>query len=73
MQNFNSQISGGKGAALLMAVVVFAYAHCGYCADVVVDQYQAFQTIVGWGHGGGFYNGITGIAGDMRVAWWIRP
>jgi hypothetical protein len=37
----------------------------GHCAEVVIDPGQRFQTIVGWGDGGGFYNGITGIAGNL--------
>ncbi len=33
-------------------------------ADVAVLQSQTFQTIAGWGHGGGFCQGMTGIAGN---------
>jgi hypothetical protein len=51
---------------LLAAYFTFAFKARG--ADVVVDSSQTFQTIVGWGDGGGFYNGITGGMVDPSVA-----
>ena len=51
--------------ALLLGAAVLGHGCCGQCADVVVDRYQTFQTIAGWGDGGGFYSSITGIAGNM--------
>jgi len=57
--------SAGRIAGLLIGVAVLAFGRRAHGADVVVDSYQTFQTIVGWGDGGGFYNGITGIAGNM--------
>ena len=57
--------AGRAVAAVFLTLAVLAHAPRGYGADVVVDASQTFQTIVGWGHGGGFYNGITGIAGSM--------
>jgi hypothetical protein len=56
--------SAGSIASLLIGLAVFAFGRCAHGADVVVDANQTFQTIVGWGDGGGFYNGITGIAGN---------
>src|SRR3974377_2304110 len=32
----------------------------GFCADVVVQTAQQFQTIAGWGHGGGVLGGTGG-------------
>ncbi|HWX21830.1 MAG TPA: hypothetical protein VN578_18160 [Candidatus Binatia bacterium] len=57
--------SAGRAAGLLIGLAVLALGRCVHGADVVVDSYQTFQTIVGWGDGGGFYNGIAGIAGNM--------
>ncbi|MGH7973102.1 MAG: hypothetical protein ACREIC_30660, partial [Limisphaerales bacterium] len=41
---------------------------CGYGADVVVNPYQSYQTIMGWGAGGGLYGGITGGMVDPAIA-----
>jgi hypothetical protein len=57
--------STGRIAGLLIGLAALAFGRYAHGADVVVDSYQTFQTIVGWGDGGGFYNGITGIAGNM--------
>jgi len=51
-----------------MAVVaVLGYGRAYGSADVVVDSHQIFQTIEGWGDGGGFYNGITGGMADPAI------
>src|SRR5580704_6975851 len=57
----------GKFRAMLFACC-FGYALQAEGADVVVNSYQTFQTIKGWGDGGGFYNGITGGMVDPSVA-----
>src|SRR5579863_7945066 len=53
---------------LLLLAACFAFAFKARGADVVVDSSRTFQTIVGWGDGGGFYNGITGGMVDPSVA-----
>ena len=45
---------------MLLAVVILTHGFCGRCADVVIDRYQTFQTIEGWGHGGGVLGGTQG-------------
>lgn len=53
---------------------------CGFalqsrCADVVVDSHQTFQTILGWGHGGGILGSTEGpdamldpaVAGPVNI------
>ncbi len=45
-----------KVSLLLLALVLFAGAR-GRCADVVIQPGQTFQTIAGWGHGGGILGG----------------
>jgi hypothetical protein len=47
--------------------MVYACAWATYGADIVVDRAQTFQTIVGWGHGGGVLGG-TGGASSMLPA-----
>jgi hypothetical protein len=56
----------GIYAPLLLAAT-FAFGFCGHCADVVIDRAQTFQTITGWGHGGGVLGG-TGGANEMLPA-----
>ena len=54
-------ISNVKKATFLVAAMLV----CGRCAegaDVVINQAQTFQTIEGWGHGGGVLGGTTGAA-----------
>jgi Putative Ig domain len=53
--------------APLLVAVIFAFGFCGRCADVVIDRAQTFQTIAGWGHGGGVLGG-TGGANEMLPA-----
>ena len=48
--------------APLLIAAIFALGFCGQCADVVIDRAQTFQTIEGWGHGGGVLGGTTGAA-----------
>ncbi len=45
---------------MLFAVAILAHGYCGRCADVVIDGYRTFQTIEGWGHGGGVLGGTQG-------------
>ena len=45
--------------APLLIAAIFALGFCGQCADVVIDRAQTFQTIEGWGHGGGVLGGTT--------------
>jgi Putative Ig domain len=49
------------------SVVIFTCAGIAYGADIVVDRAQTFQTIEGWGHGGGVLGG-TGGASSMLPA-----
>jgi hypothetical protein len=51
-----------KSPALFLLVVVFLHGISARCADVVIDRAQTFQTIEGWGHGGGVLGGTTGAA-----------
>src|ERR1700690_220346 len=50
-------ISARMHGPIVVAMAILAQGLCGRCADVVVDQYQTFQTIEGWGHGGGVLGG----------------
>ena len=55
-----------KAVFLITAVLV-----CGRCtqgADVVIDRAQTFQTINGWGHGGGVLGGTAGASAMLPVA-----
>ena len=61
-------ISVGKLGPMLLAVAVLAHGFCGRCADVVIDRSQAFQTIAGWGHGGGILGGTQGAYGMLGPA-----
>jgi hypothetical protein len=54
----------GHAAAMLIAAVMFACGRDVRGADVVIDPAQTFQTIAGWGHGGGVLGG-TGGASSM--------
>jgi len=46
-----------KVAGFLFVMVLLADGRHGQCADVVVNPAQTFQTIEGWGHGGGILGG----------------
>jgi len=50
------------------ALAITALALCGHCANVVVDASQTFQTIEGWGHGGGILGGTAGASGLLSPA-----
>jgi hypothetical protein len=45
---------------ILLLAASFAYANQAHGADVVIDSHQTFQTILGWGHGGGILGGTEG-------------
>ena len=47
---------------MLFAAALLAREHGARGADVVIDPAQTFQTIAGWGHGGGVLGGTTGAA-----------
>ncbi len=67
----SADVRGATGkfrVLVLLLAASFAFAFKAHGADVVVDSSQTFQTIVGWGDGGGFYNGITGGMVDPSVA-----
>ncbi len=46
----------------------FASALPAHSADVVIDSYQTFQTILGWGHGGGILGGTEGPSAMLDPA-----
>ena len=56
--------------AILLAATVFICGAQG--ADVVIDRAQTFQTLEGWGHGGGVLGGIYVAAGMWPASWPIR-
>ena len=45
-------------ASILIGLLICG--HCGYCTDVVIEPAQTFQTIAGWGHGGGVLGSTEG-------------
>jgi hypothetical protein len=47
---------------------VLSFGFFGHCADVVIDQAQRFQTIRGWGHGGGVLGGTGGAESMLSAA-----
>jgi PKD repeat protein len=53
---------------MLLAAALLALGFCGRCADVVIDRSQTFQTIEGWGHGGGILGGTQGAYGMLAPA-----
>jgi hypothetical protein len=53
---------------MLLAMAILAQGLCGRCADVVIDRYQTFQTIEGWGHGGGVLGGTQGAYSMLAPA-----
>ncbi len=60
--------SARKPGPMLLAVVILAHGFYGRCADVVIDRYQTFQTIAGWGHGGGVLGGTQGAYSMLAPA-----
>ena len=53
MSSTGTDLLDGEVVALLLALVVFAIGRGGYCADVVIQPSQTYQTIEGWGNGSG--------------------
>ena len=53
---------------LLLGIYLFSGVHCLHGADVVIDRAQTFQTIEGWGNGGGVLGGTAGAAGMLPAA-----
>lgn len=51
--------------AIFIALVCACHAHG---ADVVIDRAQTFQTIAGWGHGGGVLGGTYVAAGMLPAS-----
>jgi hypothetical protein len=49
----------GAKAALVLCGLLGCYSS-GVCSDVVIQPAQQFQTIAGWGHGGGALGGTAG-------------
>jgi hypothetical protein len=47
---------------------LLAYCSLGFCADVVIEPAQKFQTIAGWGHGGGVLGGTGGAEAFLPQA-----
>src|ERR1022692_4066154 len=60
--------AAGKTGRVLLAAAMLAGGFCAHGADVVVDRAQTFQTISGWGHGGGVLGGTTGAASMLAAA-----
>ena len=53
---------------MLLALAILVPGFCGRCADVVIDRSQTFQTIEGWGLGGGILGGTQGAYGMLGPA-----
>jgi hypothetical protein len=53
-------------AFILCGLVISSYR--GNCADVVIEPTQTFQTIAGWGHGGGVLGGTAGAEAMLPQA-----
>ena len=49
-------------------MVILTCAGVAYGADIVVDRAQTFQTIEGWGHGGGVLGGTGGASAMLPAA-----
>ena len=49
-----------RQAACFLLAASFAFAFKAHGADVVIDSHQTFQTIKGWGHGGGILGATEG-------------
>jgi hypothetical protein len=54
--------------AILLVAAVLACGRGAQGADVVIDRAQTFQTIEGWGHGGGVLGGTAGAAAMLSPA-----
>jgi len=58
---FSLAIRGAAaGFPFALVAVIFADVSQARGADVVIDSHQTFQTIAGWGHGGGVLGGTEG-------------
>jgi hypothetical protein len=60
--------AAGETGRVLLAAAMLAGGCCANGADVVIDQAQTFQTISGWGHGGGVLGGTAGAASMLAAA-----
>src|ERR1035441_3882857 len=60
--------AAGKTGRVLLAAAMLAGGFCAHGADVVVDRAQTFQTISGWGHGGGVLGGTASAASMLAAA-----
>ena len=60
--------TAGNTGRVLLAAAMLAVGCCARGADVVVDPAQTFQTISGWGHGGGVLGGTAGAASMLAAA-----
>ena len=60
--------TAGNTGRVLLAAAMLAVGCCARGADVVVDPAQTFQTISGWGHGGGVLGGTAGAARMLAAA-----
>ncbi len=54
--------------AAMSCLAGLAAGHRAYGADVVIEPAQTFQTIEGWGHGGGVLGGTAGAASMLDPA-----
>jgi hypothetical protein len=50
----------------LVIICLLAFHRLGICADLVIDPAQQFQTIAGWGHGGGVLGGTGGAEAFLQ-------
>jgi hypothetical protein len=66
------QTPGVKVIPVLLIAVCLTYRFQALGVDVVIDAHQTFQTIAGWGHGGGVLGG-TGGASSMLPATLADP
>jgi Putative Ig domain len=53
---------------ILQVTTMLACCHCVFGADVVIDRAQTFQTITGWGHGGGVLGGTGGATAMLPAS-----
>ncbi len=55
-----AQIKPFHGLRFLFVLIgLLVNRNSGYCTDVVIEPVQTFQTITGWGHGGGVLGGTA--------------
>ena len=57
---FRRRKQNARAAAELALCGLLAFYSIGVCSDVVIQPAQQFQTIGGWGHGGGVLGGTAG-------------